>query len=42
MPGFVLVREREAGMVTTGGVAFDDDLSWLDDEPDEGLLISWG
>ena len=29
-------------MVTTSGVAFDDDLSWLDDEPDEGLLISWG
>ena len=42
MPGFVLVREREAGMVTTtGGVAFDDDLDWFDDEPDEGL-ISWG
>ena len=26
---------------TTGGVAFDDDLDWFDDEPDEGL-ISWG
>ena len=30
-------------MVTTvDGVAFDDDLGWLDDEPEEGLLISWG
>lgn len=29
-------------MVTAAGVAFDDDLSWLDDEPEDGLLISWG